>query len=134
MADLRSYDRTAAHPGCCGPASGHPAAHAAAAATAGPARRGPAETSMINNSPGELTFPHVRTTRLAKLGRPEYRQWFTGRWTLEIDNEPQSGREVVDRHVPQLGMHPGPLVELDHSDDHYWRWGAVRLGSVLQHC
>jgi len=71
---------------------------------------------------------------LAKLGRPEYRQWFTGRWTLEIDNEPQSGREVVDRYVPQLGMHPGPLVELDHSDDHYWRWGTVRLGSVLQHC
>ena len=65
MADLRCYGRTAAHPGRCGPASGHPAAHAAAAATAGPARRRPAETSMINNSPGKLTFPHVRTTRLA---------------------------------------------------------------------
>jgi hypothetical protein len=65
MADLRCYGRTAAHPGCCGPASGHPAAHAAAAATTGPARRRPAETSMIRVRPGKLTFPHVRTTRLA---------------------------------------------------------------------
>ena len=70
MADLRCHGRIAAHPGCCGPARGHPAAHAAAEATAGAARRRPAETSMIKVRPGKLTFPNVRTTRLASgIGR-----------------------------------------------------------------
>ncbi len=78
MADLRCHGRIAAHPGCCGPASGHPAAHAAAEATAGAARRRPADTSMIKVRPGKLTFPNVRTTRLAsgiRRSRCGCRRW-----------------------------------------------------------